>query len=57
MKKTIALILSLVMILSVLAGCAAGGGKNKPLVVGYSNFSSKFTPFFSETAYDQAYGH
>jgi peptide/nickel transport system substrate-binding protein len=53
MKKTIALILSLVMILSVLAGCAAGGGKNKPLVVGYSNFSSKFTPFFSETAYDQ----
>ncbi len=24
-----------------------------PLVVGYSNFSSKFSPFFSETAYDQ----
>ena len=24
-----------------------------PLVVGYSNFNSKFSPFFSETAYDQ----
>lgn len=24
-----------------------------PLVVGYSNFSSKFSPFFAETAYDQ----
>ncbi len=26
---------------------------NTPLVVGYSPFSSKFSPFFSETAYDQ----
>jgi peptide/nickel transport system substrate-binding protein len=25
---------------------------NKPLVVGYSPFSSKFSPFFAETAYD-----
>ena len=24
-----------------------------PLVVGYSPFNSKFSPFFSETAYDQ----
>ena len=24
-----------------------------PLVVGYSNFNSKFSPFFAETAYDQ----
>lgn len=27
--------------------------ENKPLVVGYSPFNSKFSPFFSETAYDQ----
>ena len=26
---------------------------NTPLVVGYSPFSSKFSPFFAETAYDQ----
>ena len=28
-------------------------GGDDVLVVGYSNFSSKFSPFFSETAYDQ----
>ncbi len=27
--------------------------ENTPLVVGYSPFNSKFSPFFSETAYDQ----
>ncbi len=27
--------------------------ENTPLVVGYSPFSEKFSPFFSETAYDQ----
>ncbi len=36
---------------------AAGGEQTSdgetPLVVGYSNFSSKFSPFFAETAYDQ----
>lgn len=37
---------------------AAGGeeastGSDTPLVVGYSPFSSKFSPFFAETAYDQ----
>jgi len=26
---------------------------DKPLVVGYSNFNEKFSPFFAETAYDQ----
>ena len=26
---------------------------NKPLVVGYAPFNGKFSPFFSETAYDQ----
>ena len=35
------------------AGCSGGGSGDKPLVVGYSNFSSKFSPFFAETAYDQ----
>jgi len=55
MKKKLALLLALVMVcVSVLAGCGGGGSSSdKPMVVGYSNFSSKFSPFFSETAYDQ----
>ena len=56
MKKKLALLLALVMVcVSVLAGCGGGGSSSsdKPLVVGYSNFSSKFSPFFAETAYDQ----
>jgi len=32
------------------AGSASG---ETPLVVGYSSFSSKFSPYFAETAYDQ----
>lgn len=52
-KKRLALLLCLVMVtMTVLTGCGSGGG-SKPMVVGYSNFSSKFSPFFSETAYDQ----
>ena len=51
MKKKLALLLALAMVsVSVLAGCGAVG--SKPLVVGYSNFSSKFSPFFAESAYD-----
>ncbi len=62
MKKILALLLSALMAVSMV-GCSGGsstgttastGGseKEKPLVVGYSNFNEKFSPFFSETAYD-----
>ena len=60
-KRTLALLLALVMSLSLLAGCGTQGNTSggtttddtTPLVVGYAPFSSKFSPFFSETAYDQ----
>ena len=67
MKKVLALLLALAMVLTVFAACSKKPGNatgtdatdtdvvsdgSKPLVVGYSNFSSKFSPFFSETAYD-----
>ena len=52
MKKVIAILLCFAMMAALLAGCGAKGNE-KPLVAGYSNFSSKFSPFFSETAYDQ----
>lgn len=51
-SKLAALALALCMCLPILAGCTSGGGST-PLVVGYSPFNSKFSPFFSETAYDQ----
>ena len=35
------------------AAAPAAEGSETPLVVGYSPFNSKFSPFFSETAYDQ----
>ncbi|MBR6392781.1 MAG: ABC transporter substrate-binding protein [Eubacterium sp.] len=54
MKKILAIVLSVALIVAVFAGCSGKQSANsKPLVVGYSNFSSKFSPFFSETAYDQ----
>ena len=58
MKRTLALILSLVMCLGLLAGCGDKKGnqtedENTPLVVGYAPFNEKFSPFFSETEYDQ----
>ena len=60
MKKVtriLALALSVVMCLSLVVGCGKKDGGNSgakdTLVVGYSPFSSKFSPFFSETAYDR----
>ena len=57
-KKTIIIIVAILILAAILAlvvsKCGGGSGANdKPLVAGYSNFSSKFSPFFSETAYDQ----
>ena len=57
MKKTtriLAFLLAAVMCLFVFAACGKkkNGTEEKPLVVGYSPFNEKFSPFFSETAYD-----
>ena len=51
-KRILALLLALVMALALVA-CGGGKTGGKTLVVGYSPFNSKFSPFFSETAYDQ----
>ena len=67
-KKMLVLLLAMVMVLSLGAfsvmaepdqaegtdeAAPAAADEDTPLVVGYSNFNSKFSPFFSETAYDQ----
>ena len=58
MKKTtriLAFLLAAVMCLFVFAACGKKkdtDAEEKPLVVGYSPFNEKFSPFFSETAYD-----
>ena len=62
-KKNVSRILAGVLSVAMLAGCSSStpagtdtdGGEagNDTLVVGYSPFNSKFSPFFSETAYDQ----
>ena len=52
-KKLLVVVLCLAMVLTtMLAGCGAKRDTDT-LVVGYSYFNSKFSPFFSETAYDQ----
>jgi len=58
MKKMIAMLLALVMALSMAglvsadeAAPAEEGGT--PLVVAYSPFSAKFSPFYADTGYDQ----
>ena len=56
-KRLLSLLLVATMAVGMLVGCGGGsnaGNENEtPLVVGYSPFSSKFSPFFAETAYDQ----
>ncbi len=55
MKKILSMLLALTMLCGMasvsLAETVAEG--DTPLVVGYSNFSQKFSPFFADTAYDQ----
>lgn len=55
-KRILALVLAVVLCLCAFVGCnkkAKEDENTTPLVVGYSPFSSKFSPFFSESAYDQ----
>ncbi len=52
-KKILALALCFVMCFCFLAGCGGSSGGNDTLVVGYAPFNSKFSQFFSETAYDE----
>ena len=54
-KRILALLLALVMALALVAcgGNGGNGGESKTLAVGYSPFSGKFSPFFSESAYDK----
>ncbi len=55
--KLLSVLLIVGLLGSMLAACdgpgQGGGSDEKPLVVGYSSFSSKFSPFFAESAYDQ----
>ena len=60
-KRVLALVLAVVMVFGLTAcGDEKDGGKTpdktgsiKPLVVGYAQFSQKFSPFYADTAYDQ----
>ena len=54
--KKVSLFMSLVLVLALLTGLvgpAFAEDTTSPLVVAYSNFSQKFSPFVAETAYDQ----
>ena len=60
-KRVLALVLAVVMVFGLTAcGDKKDDGKTpgktgsiKPLVVGYAEFSQKFSPFYADTAYDQ----
>lgn len=62
-KRILAVALGVALCVSAFAGCKPKTNPNDnnnkveqnttAVVVGYSNFSSKFSPFFAETAYDQ----
>ena len=51
-RKLLSVVLAGSMVLGM-STMAAAEENSKPLVVGYSNFNSKFSPFFAETAYDR----
>ena len=55
MKKCLSLLLAVLMCVSMFSFgmTSAFAADDTPLVVGYSPFNSKFSPFFATTAYDQ----
>ena len=63
MKKNLKKVLAMLLALTMVVGLTACGGKDNngdggskkdtPLVVGYSAFSQKFSPFTADTQYDQ----
>ncbi|MBQ6568814.1 MAG: ABC transporter substrate-binding protein [Clostridia bacterium] len=59
LKKLLAIMLAVCLVVACMAGCKKKDEEKKPegngktLVVGYSEFSEKFSPFFAKTAYDQ----
>ncbi len=52
MKKLVAFLLTLCMVLAIVP-LAALADEGTPLVVAYSPFSAKFSPYYADTAYDQ----
>lgn len=62
-KRIISLFIASVIVLGSLAGCGknqsdsnsdnSSKGTDTPLVVGYADFSEKFSPFFNESGYDR----
>ena len=54
-KRAAALTLAVLMLVPAFAACKNTSVKKltTPLVVGYSAFSQKFSPFFAKTGYDQ----
>ena len=51
--KLLALALAMMMIVAGMGVAAAQSSTETPLVVGYDQFSQKFSPFFADTGYDQ----
>lgn len=51
-KIVVSLVLALALAAASLPALAEQGGSDTPLVVAYSAFSEKFSPFFADTAYD-----
>ena len=52
-QKLLALSLAMMLIVASMGVAAAQTSAETPLVVGYDDFSQKFSPFFSDTGYDQ----